>query len=247
MSSGQSFNRTIQVSSNVTSNIVYLEHVSLSINTSSCTTTGSIQVLLTSPHGTRSTLLPFRGLGDCKYSGWPFVSVHFWGENPVGDWTLQVDYRSTDSGSVIVEFNQLILYGSDRIPEAVARIPDHCDPACASRCGAAGPSSCDACRSHRIASNMTCVPTCGSGLTQYSRYCVDSLSTSNRVCSLSVAVLVVIGVSTLLCITACAVTTCIIAVCCIRSSKKKSARTRHLVACEEDDDENIIGDYFPAV
>ena len=221
--------------------------MSLSVNTSSCSSTGSIQVLLTSPHGTRSTLLPFRGLGDCNYNGWPFVSVHFWGENPVGNWTLQVDYRSIDEGSVMVEFNQLLLYGTDRIPEAVARIPDHCDPACARSCGAAGPSSCDACRNYRIASNRTCVSTCDSGLTQYNKYCVDRVVTSTRVCSLSTAILVVIATIALLCIFACAVTACIIAVCCFRSSRKKSARTRQLVACEEDDDDNFTGDYFPSV
>ena len=53
---------------------------------------GSLHLVLISPMGTRSSLLlprP-RDKTDSGFENWPFLSVHFWGENPNGTWTLEI-------------------------------------------------------------------------------------------------------------------------------------------------------------
>ena len=53
---------------------------------------GSLHLVLISPMGTRSSLLlprP-RDKSDSGFENWPFLSVHFWGENPNGTWTLEI-------------------------------------------------------------------------------------------------------------------------------------------------------------
>ena len=75
---------------------------------------GDIKILLTSPQGTTSTLLPYRNydyINANGYSSWPFMSVHHWGENPVGRWTLRVYFKST-SGYVSVSGVRMTLYGT---------------------------------------------------------------------------------------------------------------------------------------
>ncbi|XP_053210357.1 furin-like protease 1 isoform X2 [Panonychus citri] len=71
--------------------VLFLEHVQSRINLSS-TRRGDIHIYLTSPAGTRSTLLEQRPM-DNSHSGfqdWPFMTVHSWGENPNGIWKLEV-------------------------------------------------------------------------------------------------------------------------------------------------------------
>ena len=57
---------------------------------------GDAQIELRSPSGTRSVLLPFRDRDEEVsegYHDWPFMSLHYWGENPAGDWQLDVTFR----------------------------------------------------------------------------------------------------------------------------------------------------------
>ncbi|KAL5493438.1 hypothetical protein EMCRGX_G014620 [Ephydatia muelleri] len=127
--------------------ISYLEHVvirttltisGVSGDTSSTSNRGDIYIQLISPNGTLSTLLPFR-MNDvvvndittgAAYSDWPFKSLHFWGENPAGTWTITVVYIGT-SGTVIVSNTTAIFYGTSQTPQAV---PPACDQACARGC-----------------------------------------------------------------------------------------------------------------
>lgn len=53
---------------------------------------GNLRLVLTSPSGTPSTLLMERprDVVSSNFDDWPFLSVHFWGENPRGRWTLHV-------------------------------------------------------------------------------------------------------------------------------------------------------------
>lgn len=71
--------------------IKFLEHVQINV-TLSYSRRGDISLHLTSPKGTTSTLLPKRrndrNIG--KFDNWPFMSVHFWGEDPTGTWKLEV-------------------------------------------------------------------------------------------------------------------------------------------------------------
>jgi furin len=51
-----------------------------------------LQIHLTSPGGTRSTLLDRRRLDVSRagFNRWPFMTVHSWGEAPVGIWQLEI-------------------------------------------------------------------------------------------------------------------------------------------------------------
>ena len=71
--------------------VTYLEHVQAVI-TLSASNRGEIEVFLTSPLGTRSTLLA-RRLRDTStegFSNWAFMTTHCWGETASGTWRLEV-------------------------------------------------------------------------------------------------------------------------------------------------------------
>ena len=75
---------------------------------------GDIKVELVSPSGTKSTLLPYRKYDFINaegYDNWPFMSLHYWGENPIGTWTIHVYFQSS-YGYVSVHVNSFELYGT---------------------------------------------------------------------------------------------------------------------------------------
>ncbi len=62
---------------------------------------GDLQATLTSPAGTSSRLM-YRNFADSfdHINDWTFVSNAFWGENPVGEWTLTIeDWFAQDTGT----------------------------------------------------------------------------------------------------------------------------------------------------
>ena len=136
---------------------------------------GDLQIELLSPLGTRSVLLPYRNYDVLPemYQNWPFMSVHFWGENPVGQWTLTVRYRGTN-GTVSLTVHNVTFYGTSEIPTAVQRIPNQCYPACARGCAAEGPGFCDACVNLRNAYTLECISQCPPGYTERNHYCYNS-------------------------------------------------------------------------
>ena len=136
---------------------------------------GDIQLELTSPRGTTSILLPYRtvDLWPGEYTDWPFMSVHFWGEDPSGDWTLTISNRGT-SGVVEVSDVQFIFYGTAETPEVISRIPQECHSACARGCAAPGAEFCDSCRRLRDAATRQCVDECPEGLAMRSGYCYNA-------------------------------------------------------------------------
>ena len=137
---------------------------------------GDIQVELTSPRGTTSVLLPYRRydfVNSEGYSEWPFMSVHFWGEDPIGDWSVNIHYISS-SGYVSAFVHSLKLFGTLTIPESVGAIPTACDPLCSDGCAGAGTRMCDACSAARNQSSLECVSSCGVNDTLYDGYCIDS-------------------------------------------------------------------------
>ena len=72
--------------------VLYLEHVQ-SIITLTSSRRGEIQIFLTSPAGTKSTLLQ-RRVRDTSTEGfteWSFMTTHNWGEMSLGTWTLEVE------------------------------------------------------------------------------------------------------------------------------------------------------------
>ncbi|XP_076044014.1 furin-like protease 2 [Oratosquilla oratoria] len=98
----------------------YLEHVQARVSLR-FSPRGNINIKLTSPSGTTSTLLferPRDVLSE-RFDDWPFLSVHFWGEKAAGTWKLTV----TNSGArdvrhpgVLLKW-QLILHGTREHPE----------------------------------------------------------------------------------------------------------------------------------
>lgn len=69
----------------------YLEHVQAKV-TLTATRRGDIHIYLTSPSGTKATLLAQRPMDNSRggFQQWPFMSVHTWGENPNGIWKLEI-------------------------------------------------------------------------------------------------------------------------------------------------------------
>lgn len=53
---------------------------------------GDLNIQLTSPMGTRVTLLAHRAHDNSRagFNVWPFMSVHSWGESPFGTWQLEI-------------------------------------------------------------------------------------------------------------------------------------------------------------
>ena len=136
---------------------------------------GDMQIVLTSPSGTESTLLGYRSRDDVEDSGyysWPFMSVMFWGENPAGEWTLSVE--SINGAIVSASEISFQFYGTSTIPQAVANIPDQCHADCVRGCAGVGSEFCDSCVNLRNAETLECIDSCPLGYTERNSYCYDA-------------------------------------------------------------------------
>ena len=135
---------------------------------------GDIQIELTSPFGTTSILMPYRSRDTFpgSFTNWPFMSVHYWGEDPRGQWVLTVRFRGATNFTTLSDVS-VTLYGTTETPAAVQRIPTQCDVACRRGCAAAGPEFCDACAHLRNASTLECISECSPGFVERSGYCYD--------------------------------------------------------------------------
>ena len=100
--------------------IKYLEHVQCIVSLKSVVR-GAIKINLVSPQGTRSSLLLPRPKDHTlgSFDEWPFMSVHFWGESPEGDWTLEVGHNQQIHGEAgnIVRKVQLVIYGTESLSQ----------------------------------------------------------------------------------------------------------------------------------
>lgn len=74
--------------------VVQTEHVQVNVSISA-RSRGQVEVVLESPSGTKSTLLPRRPLDLSPYGihNHPMLTVHMWGEDPRGTWKLHVIYH----------------------------------------------------------------------------------------------------------------------------------------------------------
>lgn len=137
---------------------------------------GNIKIELTSPHGTVSTLLPYRKydfVNEEGYSDWPFMSVQHWGENPIGTWTLKVTFKSSLGAWVTASGVSMTLHGPTAIPQSVSAIPAACDSACARKCSGSRSSDCDGCKDYRVASTLECVSVCPNTTYAHNKYCLS--------------------------------------------------------------------------
>ena len=71
--------------------INYLEHVVVTLH-ARFDRRGYLEGFLTSPSGTTSQILPYRAndVIASDFNEWPILSMHFWGEDPQGDWRLRL-------------------------------------------------------------------------------------------------------------------------------------------------------------
>ncbi|XP_057324466.1 furin-like protease 1 isoform X1 [Microplitis mediator] len=100
------------------SGVNFLEHVQAKI-TLSASRRGDLEITLTSPQGTKSTLLAKRPHDNSKtgFQQWPFMSVHTWGERPHGTWKLEVHNEGRYVGRAILHEWSLIFYGTGTLPD----------------------------------------------------------------------------------------------------------------------------------
>lgn len=81
---------------------------------------GDLHVTLTSAAGTSTVLLAERERDTSPngFKNWDFMSVHTWGENPIGTWTLRIadmSGRMQNEGRIVTW--KLILHGTSSQPE----------------------------------------------------------------------------------------------------------------------------------
>lgn len=136
---------------------------------------GDVSIELESPQGTISTILPYRAtdyINTVGYEKWPFSSLHFWGEDPTGDWKLTVHYRSL-VGQVEITGLKMKLFGTKSIPESVERIPKQCAFMCARGCASAKETHCDSCKEFTNPITLECLPQCPNGTYEINSYCIN--------------------------------------------------------------------------
>lgn len=166
--------------------INFLEHVQAKITLKS-KRRGDLVIHLTSPAGTKSTILPQRPNDSDRVKGfaaWQFLSVHFWGENPVGQWKLEIEVRKNNNGYIggssysgaqatndLLDWS-LILYGTEENPVNLVT-PTHpagtpkpsategaCHGQCLNGCSGPGADQCNACKNYQIEDTKKCVESC---------------------------------------------------------------------------------------
>ncbi|XP_012878148.1 PREDICTED: proprotein convertase subtilisin/kexin type 4 [Dipodomys ordii] len=90
-----------------------LEHVQVQLSLS-YSRRGDLEISLTSPMGTRSTLVAIRPLDVSSkgYNNWIFMSTHYWDEAPQGLWTLGLENKGYYFNTGTLYRYTLLLYGT---------------------------------------------------------------------------------------------------------------------------------------
>ncbi|XP_026493485.2 furin-like protease 1 isoform X1 [Vanessa tameamea] len=104
---------TLQLDVGACPGVNYLEHVQARVSLSAARR-GDLRIALTSPAGTRVTLLAPRPHDSSRagFNSWPFMSVHMWGESPLGVWQLEVSNEGRYLGRATLQDWSLTLYGT---------------------------------------------------------------------------------------------------------------------------------------
>ncbi|XP_044017340.1 furin-like protease 1, isoforms 1/1-X/2 isoform X2 [Aphidius gifuensis] len=100
------------------SGVNFLEHVQAKISLMA-SRRGDLMITLTSPQGTKSTLLAKRSndISKAGFHQWPFMSVHTWGERPHGTWRLVIHNEGRYLGRATLHEWALIFYGTATVPD----------------------------------------------------------------------------------------------------------------------------------
>ncbi|XP_045775759.1 furin-like protease 1 isoform X1 [Maniola jurtina] len=104
---------TLQLDVTTCPGVNYLEHVQARVSLAAVRR-GDLRIALTSPAGTRVTLLAPRPHDSSRagFNSWPFMSVHMWGEGPLGVWQLEVSNEGRYMGRATLQDWSLTLYGT---------------------------------------------------------------------------------------------------------------------------------------
>lgn len=101
----------------------YIEHIQLYV-TLEYSYRGALSIHLASPSGISTCVLSAREADFSKdgFKDWAFMSVHTWGENPVGDWKLSVlDTKGSESNTGILRDYTLVIHGTKEMPDHMKR------------------------------------------------------------------------------------------------------------------------------
>jgi len=100
----------------------FLEHVQAHITLTSARR-GDIQLFLTSPGGTKSTLLAKRPHDSSRagFHDWPFLTVFCWGEQPAGTWELEI--QNDGRYQVTLSSWSMTFHGTETNPDASQPVP----------------------------------------------------------------------------------------------------------------------------
>ncbi|XP_045775765.1 furin-like protease 1 isoform X2 [Maniola jurtina] len=104
---------TLQLDVTTCPGVNYLEHVQARVSLAAVRR-GDLRIALTSPAGTRVTLLAPRPHDSSRagFNSWPFMSVHMWGEGPLGVWQLEVSNEGRYMAGPLTQW-ELIFYGTE--------------------------------------------------------------------------------------------------------------------------------------
>ncbi|XP_064649985.1 furin-like protease kpc-1 isoform X2 [Lineus longissimus] len=99
--------------------VLYLEHVQ-TIITLTAQQRGEVEIFLTSPMGTRSTLLAHRPRDMSKdgFTRWAFMTTHNWGEFANGTWLLEIANGDSAFRTAKLREWSLVLYGTSVHPSS---------------------------------------------------------------------------------------------------------------------------------
>ncbi|XP_077187820.1 proprotein convertase subtilisin/kexin type 4-like isoform X1 [Paroedura picta] len=158
--------------------ILSLEHVQVQLSLS-YSRRGDLVISLTSPMGTKSTLVAVRPYDTSRdgYKDWSFMSTHYWDEDPHGIWTLLLENKGDAYNTGVLTHLVLKLYGTDEdmlARTAAALVVSECV-----RRDADG--TCQECTSPFYAFHHLCLSYCPPRYYNHSRRSRDPSGTSRTV------------------------------------------------------------------
>ena len=114
--------RTAKIEVTEHGQVNFLEHVQAHVTLTSARR-GDIQIFLTSPGGTKSTLLAKRPHDSSRagFHDWPFLTVFCWGEQPAGTWELEI--QNDGRYQVTLTSWSMTFHGTETNPDASQPTP----------------------------------------------------------------------------------------------------------------------------
>ncbi|XP_034048082.1 proprotein convertase subtilisin/kexin type 5 [Thalassophryne amazonica] len=118
--------KTTGCSNNPLHHVVFVEHVIVHLAIIHHRR-GDLSITLTSPSGTVSQLLTNRPLDSSTegFRNWEFMTIHCWGEQAAGEWTLKIHDTASQKRSVaereMLKQWSLVIYGTTHHPDPMHR------------------------------------------------------------------------------------------------------------------------------